>query len=261
MISKPARKARTSRFPGAVGALLLLLTGVPAAAQTAETVEGLGPENGNWELEYVGEFGDANGSKDKRQHSGQSFYGVKDWLALGGETQLSYRSGPLVRKDRLYFDYDSAIAILRFSDAEKDPVGLGLWLQAGLDASDGEFARLEARFIAEKKTPRWWGQANLMLRRVNEGKQEGGYAAYAFRLRHALGASTWIGAEASGQALELGGFRREPLDKGHYLGPNLMHEIPLAGDDRLRLGVSFLHRLDEHQGLRNLLQVSAGLRF
>lgn len=261
MMSKPGHRTSTSRLPAALGALLLLLGGVPAAAQTAETVEGLGPENGDWELEYVGDFGDANGSKSKRQHSGQSFYGVKDWLALGGETQLSYRSGPLVPQDRLYFDYDSAIAIIRFSDPEKDPIGLGLWVQAGLDVSDGELARLEARMIAEKKTSSWWGQANLMLRRVNEGRQEGGYVAYAVRVRHALGSSTWIGAEASGQALELGGFRREPLDKGHYLGPNLMQEVALGRDDRLRLGVSYLHRLDEHQGLRNLLQISAALRF
>jgi hypothetical protein len=261
MIGRPAQKPSTSRLRDSLGAVLLLLTCVPAAAQTAETVEGLGPQQGDWELEYVGEFGDANGSKDKRQHSGQSFYGVKDWLALGGETQLSYRSGPLVKQDRLYFDYDSAIAIVRFSDPEKDPVGLGFWVQAGLDVSDGELARLEARFIAEKKALHWWGQANLMIRRVNQEKQEGGYVAYALRLRHAIGSSTWIGGEASGQMLELGGFAREPLEKGHYLGPNLMQEIGLGNHARLRLGVSYLHRLDEHQGLQNLLQISAALRF
>ncbi len=84
---------------------------------------------------------------------------------------------------------------------------------------------------------------------------------YAARLRHALGAATWLGIEASGQALELGGYRREPLDKGHFLGPNLTHEMALGGDDELRLGFTYLHRLDEHQGLRGLVQVSAALRF
>lgn len=261
MIAELAPKARFSGF-AAVGAMfLLLVTPVRAAAQDAETVEGLGPDDGDWELEYVGQFGDANGSADKRQHSGQSFYGVTKFLAIGGETQLSYRSGPLVEEDRLYFDYDSAIAIFRFSDAEEDPVGLGLWLQAGVDLSDGELARLEARFIAEKKTPRWWAQGNLMLRRVNEDAQEGGTVAYAARLRHALGSATWVGLEASGQALEIGGFRREPLDKGHFLGPNVMHQLSLAGDNQLQLGASYLWRLDQHQGLRNLLQVSATLRF
>ncbi|MDP8913712.1 MAG: hypothetical protein M3N39_09085, partial [Pseudomonadota bacterium] len=76
---------------------LLLLTAAPAAAEAPENVQGLGPDNEQWELEYVGQFGDANGSDDERKHSGQSFYGVTDWLAIGGETQLSYRSGPLVR--------------------------------------------------------------------------------------------------------------------------------------------------------------------
>ena len=173
MIAESAPTSRSSRFAAFVGPLLLLLAPVGATAQEAESVEGLGPDDGDWELEYVGQFGDAKGSADKRKHSGQSFYGVTKSLAIGGETQLSYRSGPFVREDRLYFDYDSAIAILRFSNAE-DPVGLGLWIQAGLDLSDGELARLEARLIAEKKSPRWWAQANLMLRRVNEDEQEGG---------------------------------------------------------------------------------------
>ena len=240
---------------------VLLLTGLPAAAQEAETVEGLGPDRCDWEMEYVGQFGKANGTRDKRQHSGQSFYGVTDRLALGGETQLSYRSGPLVRKDRLYFDYDSAIAIFRFNDAEEDPIGLGLWVQAGLDLSDGELARLEARLIAEKKTPQWWAQGNLMLRRVNERAQEGALIAYAARGRRAVGTATWVGIEASGQAVELGGFLREPLDKGHFIGPNLTHQFALAGDNNLQLGVTYLHRWDKHPGLRNLLQVSAALRF
>jgi hypothetical protein len=229
-------------------------------AQNAETVEGLGPDDGHWELEYVGQFGDANGSVDRRQHSGQSFYAISPGLAIGGETQLSYRSGPLVN-DRLYFDYDSAIAIVRFAHAEEDPVGLGLWLQAGLDASDGEIARLEGRVIAEKKTPRWWAEGNLMLRRVNEREQEGGVIAYSARLRHALEPDTWLGIEASGQALELGGFNRKPLDRGQFLGPSFAREIALRGDAQLQLGITYLRRLDDHQGLRNLLQIVAGLRF
>lgn len=261
MLRKPGCGTRLNCLHFGLGAFLLFAWAAPAAAQTAETVEGLGPRNGRWELEYVGQFGNAQGTPDKRQHSGQSFYGVTDRLALGGETQLSYRSGPLVKEDRLYFDYDSAIAIARFSDPERDPIGLGLWVQAGLDVSDGELARIEARFIAEKRTPRWWGQANLMLRRVNEGKQEGGLAAYAFRVRYALGTSTWVGAEASGQALELGGFSRDALDRGHFLGPNLTHRFRIGGDNELHLGASYLRRVDEHRGLRNLVQVSAALRF
>jgi hypothetical protein len=241
-----------------ITSVLLLLSAVPCKAQNPETVEGLGPAAGDWEFEYVGQLADANGSDDERQHSGQSFYGVNEWLAVGGETQLSYRSGPLVQEDRLYFGYDSAAAIIRFSDAD-DPLGLGLWLQAGLD-SDGELARLEARLIAEKKARGWWAQGNLLLRRMNEGAQEGAYVAYAARLSHALGPSSWLGVEASGQAAELGGFRRKLLDKGHFVGPSLTREFPLGADDRLELGLSWLHRLDHHEGTRNLFQVTAALK-
>ena len=258
MTGKFAYTRRMRRLSASLIGLLGLALAAPAMAQGVETVESLGPDNGDWELEYEGQIGDANGSDDARQHSGQSFYGVTDWLALGGETQLSYRSGPLV-EDRLYFDYDSAVAIVRFSDAAEDPLGVGVWLQASLD-SDGELARLEARLIAEKKLPQWWGQANLMLRRVNEEKQEGGYVAYSARLRRAVGPATWVGIEASGQAIELGGFGQDPLDKGHFAGPNLMHEFTLGGDDKLELGVSYLHRLDEHRGLRNLFQITAALQ-
>jgi hypothetical protein len=257
MTNKFAHTRRT-RFGVSLVGFLVILSAFPATAQDAETVESLGPGNGDWELEYEGQIGDAAGSDDARQHSGQSFYGVTDWLALGGETQLSYRSGPSVQ-DRLYFDYDSAIAIFRLSDAAKDSLGLGIWVQAGLD-SDGELARVETRLIAEKTSPQWWAQANLMLRRVNEGEQEGGYVAYSARLRRAIGPATWAGVEASGQAVELGGFDQQPLEKGHFIGPNLMHEFTLGGDNTLQLGVSYLRRLDEHRGLRNLFQITAALQ-
>ena len=241
-------------------ALLMLAAAVPVAAQTSETVEGLGPKDGDWELDYVGQFAHANGSNDERQHSGQSFYGVTDWLALGGETKLAYRSGPLVREDRLYFDYDSAVAIVRFSQADEDPVGLGLWLQAGLD-SDGELARLEARLIAEKRTRSWWAQGNVIVRRVNEGREEGTHLAYAARLSHAVADDVWLGVEASGQAAELGGFHRRSFEKAQYLGPMVGHEIALGGDNRLRLNVTWLRRLDEREGARDLFQLTAALKF
>jgi len=241
-------------------AAVLLAIATPVAAQNSEMVEGLGPHNGDWELEYVGQFADANGSNDDRQHSGQSFYGVTNWLALGGETKLAYRSGPQVAHDRLYFEYDSAVAIIRFSQADADRVGLGLWLQAGLD-TDGEPARLEARLIAEKQTRMWWAQGNLILRRVNEGAHEGTHFAYAARISHALADHSWIGIEASGQAAELGGFQRGSFEKAHYLGPSIGHEMTLGGDNRLRLNVTWLRRLDEQEGARNLFQLSAALDF
>ena len=242
----------------AVFALLLFST--PASAESPEVVEGLGPNKGQWLLDYTGQFGDASGADTVRQHSGQSFYGLSKKFAVGGETQLSYRSGPLVDEDRLYFGYDSVIGLFRFSDAEEDPFGAGLWIQAALD-SDGEVARLEARAIVEKKKPNFWAQVNLMLRRVNEERQEGAYIAYGGRLSWSLAEDTWIGAEASGQAVRISGFGRERLEKSHYFGPNLTHEISLGGHNSLQLGLSYLRRVDSDEGLRHVLQLSGELRF
>ncbi|HEX8534635.1 MAG TPA: hypothetical protein VF662_10740 [Allosphingosinicella sp.] len=246
--------------PSLLAAFALLAAASPALAEGPEQIQGLGPKKGEWLLNYTGQFGSARGTDAARQHSGQSFYGLSDRIAIGGETQLGYRSGPLVKEDRLYFDYDSVIALVRFSDAEKDPIGTGFWLQAALD-SDGEVARLEARGIVEKKTPTFHAEGNLMLRRVNEEEQEGTYIAYAGRLSWSLGQSSWIGAEVSGQAARLGGFGKEPLEKEHYLGPSIRHEIELGRDKSLELGLSYLRRIDSDEGLRSVFQLTGELRF
>jgi hypothetical protein len=249
-----------SRRSSLLAAIALLCAASPALADSPEQIQGLGPKKGDWLLNYTGQFGSANGADTARQHSGQSFYGISKRFAVGGETLLGYRSGPLVTEDRLYFDYDSVIGIVRFGDPEEDPIGTGFWLQASLD-SDGEVARLEARAIVEKKTPTFHAEGNVMLRRVNEEEQEGAYIAYAGRLSWSLGESTWIGAEASGQAVRLAGFSREPLEKAHYLGPNVRHEIQLGGDNSLELGLSYLRRIDSDEGLRNVFQLTGELRF
>ncbi len=247
------------RFVGPAAALLLFAAS-PAWGANPEQVQDLGPKRGEWSLEYVGQFADARGSDEERQHSGELYYAVSDALVLGGETQLGYGSGPLVDEDRFYFDYDSVIALIRFSDPEQGPVGTGLWLQAALD-SDGEVARLEARFIVEKEARQWRAQANAMLRRVNEERREGSHLAYSARLSHALGADTWLGLEASGQAVRISGFSREPFDAGHYLGPGISHELRIGGSARLDLGLSYLRRVDSDEPLRNVFQLTSQLRF
>ncbi len=250
--------SRATRFTVSTAAAAMLAAAGAARAESPEVVQGLGPEDGEIQLQYSGQFGDANGSDVGREHSGQSFWGVTDRFAIGGETLLSYRSGPLVEEDRVYFDYDSVIGIVRFGDAAKGP-GVGVWLQAGLDA-DGELARLEARLLVERRTPRWWGMANVMLRRVNEEAQEGAYVAYGGRLSYALAERTWVGLEASGQAFRVAGFDGEPIELAQYAGPGVMQEFSLLGAD-VQLGVTYLRRLDRDSGLRNVFQVSGELRF
>lgn len=167
----------------------------PLRAAGPEEIEQLQLRKGDWLLGYHGNFGKPD-SSGAREHSGRAFYGVTDMLALGGELQASYRSGPSV-DDRLYFDFDSVVALLTFSDREQDPIGAGLWLQAGLD-TDGEVAQLEARLILERKTPHIWARANAMLRRINEESDEGTLVAYGGAMQYAATDQLWLGVEASG---------------------------------------------------------------
>src|SRR3712207_4654058 len=111
----PRSSARTAFEMFVFG--IAALACAPAQAAGPEQIEQLQPRKGEWLLEYYGQFGD--GSPQGREHSGTAFYGVSDGLALGGELQTSYRSGPGI-DDRLRFDFDSVIALLRFGDPEAD---------------------------------------------------------------------------------------------------------------------------------------------
>jgi hypothetical protein len=239
-------------------AALLVVAAIPAAAANPEQVQDLGPKKAETSLQYVGQLSDANGTDEAREHSLQFLHGSSESLALGGELQLGYRSGPDV-KNGFSVDYGSAIALVRFSDAEKDPVGAGVWLQAGLD-TDGELATLESRFILEKKTADWWVQGNAIVRRVNDEQEEGTYLAYSARASHSLAKSLWLGLESSGQVARLSGFHKEPFDPAVYVGPSLFYEGEISGNEAT-FGVSFLRRVDEHEPLRNVFQLSAEMSF
>lgn len=251
-MDRPTDIARTAAL---VGAALLFAAG-EAEATGPEQVEELGPRRGEWLFEYYGQFGD--GSPEGRKHSGSSFYGVTDWLALGGETQTRYVSGAEVQ-DGLRLDFDSAVALLRFSDPEQAAIGSGLWLQAGLD-TDGELAQLEARLILEKQSPAFRSRANAMLRRVNQEDEEGSYVAYGATLQYALSERVWLGIEGSGQAFRISGFDREPFEDGHYLGPSLNVEFPIGPEARLDVGLAYFRRLDEGD-LRDTARLALQLRF
>lgn len=236
----------------------LLVGAHPAAAANPEQVQDLGPKNAETSLQYVGQWSDADGTDEAREHSMQFLHGSSDRVALGGELQLGYRSGPDV-KDGVSMDYGSAIALVRFSDAEKDPVGAGVWLQAGLD-TDGELATLESRFILEKKTADWWAQGNAIVRRVNDEQEEGTYLAYSARASHSLANSLWLGLESSGQVTRISGFSKQPLDPAVYVGPSLYYEGEISGNEA-KFGASYLRRVDEHEPLRNVFQLSAEMSF
>jgi len=242
----------------AAATALLSFAGTPAAAANPEQVQDLGPKKGETGTQYVGQLSDADGTDEAREHSLQFLHGFSDSLALGGELQLGYRSGPEAANG-FSVDYGSAIAVLRFSDAENDTVGAGLWLQAGLD-TDGELATLESRFILEKKTDDWWAQGNAIVRRVNDEQEEGSYLAYSARASRSLGKSLWLGVESSGQVARISGFQQEPFDSAVYVGPSLFYEGEIGNREAI-FGLSYLHRVDEHEPLRNVFQLSAELGF
>src|SRR4051812_3523244 len=93
----------------------LMVAGAVSAAPP-EMIKDLGPAAGEWQLDYSGQLGEVSHGREGRQHSGQSFYGLSGALAVGGETMLGFRSRSNSRNSRLFFDYDSAVAIVRFGD-------------------------------------------------------------------------------------------------------------------------------------------------
>ena len=244
---------------GVVAAAAFLFCGMrPALAANPEQVQDLGPKKGETSLQYVGQLSDAHGTDESREHSVQFLHGLSDKLALGSELQLSYRTGPEV-KDGFRVDYGSAVTVLRFSDAEEDPIGAGLWLQAGLD-TDGELATVESRFVLAKKTDVWWAQGNAIVRRVDDEQEEGAYLAYSARASRSVGNSLWLGVESSGQVARISGFHKEPFDPAVYIGPSLFYEKEI-GNNEATIGASYLRRVHEDDPLRNVFQISVELIF
>jgi hypothetical protein len=243
--------------PCAAAALFAFLTN-PALAANPEQVQDLGPKKGETSVQYVGQLADAKGTDEPREHSLQLLHGLSDKLVFGSEFQSSYRSRPEVR-DGFGFDYGSIVAVVRFSDAEEDPIGAGLWLQAGLD-TDGELATLESRFILEKKTEDWQLNGNVIIRRVNDEQEEGSYLGYSARASKSLTKSFWLGLESSGQLARLGGFHKEPFDGAIYLGPSVFYDGKIGGSEA-SIGLSYLRRIDEHEPLRDVFQLTAEMSF
>lgn len=212
----------------------------PARAAAPEQLEQLEPERGGWLIEYEGQFGGRTGGAG-REHGIGALYGLTDDLAVGGSVGFIYGGEP-DEPGRLRFDSGGVAALLRFSDPEADALGMGLLVEASLDR-DGTLAEVELRFIAEKRGGRWWGQANAIVRRVDEEDERGTHLAFAAGLHRAVADGLWIGAETSGQAVRLGGYADDPFESAYFLGPSVIAELPLGEDRELELGLGYLRRL------------------
>lgn len=209
----------------------LLLTAAPAAAQEGpEELEQLEPDGGRWQIEYYG----IAGRHASDSHALQLLYGVSDHLALGIEADGEWRG------DRLRLDGVAPTLLYRFSDAEEG-FGVGVELQAELDGH-ARFAGAEARLILARRSARWWGQGNAMLRHVREDDAAATGLAYGWTLNRAAGGGLWLGVEGSGQAGRIGGSPLAIGDGGHFLGPALTFETVLPHGE-IEIGIAWLRRI------------------
>lgn len=210
----------------------LLLVPAPALAAGPEELEQLEPESGEWQLEYnvlVGSDGEA-------EHAVQTLYGVADNLALGIEVEGASDG------DGLDIEGFAPTALILFSDAEAEPFGLGLELQAEFEG-EVELSGLQARLIAERRTGSWWAQANLMLRHNREEGASATGLAYAWGLSRTIREGLWLGFESSGQAARVGG-SSAVFDRGnHFVGPSLTFEPRISADHEVEMGLAWHHRI------------------
>ena len=223
-------------------ALCLLGAAAPALADGPEQLDQIEPARGHWQLEYYGAFG---------VHAGEAVFGVTDQLVLGGEAEFEGRRGGL----RL--DTVSAVALYRFADPDKAPLGVGLELQGGIDRA-GRFAEAEARLILERRSPRWWVQFDAIGRHSRDGGTSGTGLAYSASASRALRDGIWLGVEASGQMARLSGDAELTPRGQHYIGPSLTIERE-AGETGLELGFAWLQRVrgkGPGSGPRVFLQVT-----
>lgn len=201
----------------------------PALAQAGpEQLEQIEPGAGEWQLEYYGiHAGDG-------AHSLQAMAGLSDWLAVGGEVEFAERPSGL------HLDTVSLAALIRVADPDERPVGFGVELQVSLDP-DARLSGIEGRAIVERRSKRWWGQTDLILRHVRDGGDQGTGIAYAASLSHAIGEGNWLGIEASGQAARLGGDATLVPQGQHYAGPSLTLER-MVGKSQIELGAAWLQQ-------------------
>jgi hypothetical protein len=202
--------------------LPLLFAPVPALAQVEE-LDQAEPGKGEWQAEYLGGYGGTDA------HQIEVIAGVTDRLVLGMQAEFEGRA----------LDGWGPVALYRFSDPEKDPVGSGLETQIEVDRH-GRLGEAELRGILDRRSPHWWVQANLMLRYQRDEAERGTNVAYATSVQHALGDKMWLGIEASGRAVRLGGDPGAAPQGEHYAGPSLTLEL---ADDAVELGAAWLQRL------------------
>ncbi len=219
-----------------VAALILLGMASPALAQAPEQIEQLEPGKGRWQVEYDGFFGTVADDEEGREHSLQALAGVSEHVALGADLQTSWSHGALT------VETIAPTMLYRWSDPDDDPVGIGVEIQAAFDRH-AKLAGAEARLIVEKRSRRWWGQANLILRHTRADGATASSIAYGWSLVRAVAPRLWLGAEGSGQAVRLGGDPGLAPVGSHFVGPALTWRVERPGKAELEIGLAWLRRV------------------
>ncbi|GAA0741141.1 MULTISPECIES: hypothetical protein [Sphingomonas] len=202
---------------------------LPAAAHAQsgpEQIEQLEPGAGEWQLQYSGAYGGADG------HELEIGRGVGRHWALGVGAEVEAVDG------HLQLDGLSAVALLRLIEPDDRPVGLGMMGQVSVDRA-GRYAGSELRGIAESRSTRWWLQANVMLRHRREEGEAGTSLDYVASIQHGP-APLWYGIEVSGRAVRLAGDDDVAPAGQHYIGPSLTYRSAHSG---LELGLAWMARV------------------
>lgn len=216
------------RMTRALVATLVALWPLPAVAGP-ESLDQLEPGAGQWQAEWLGDFG-GDGEQGL-----ELLVGLTDQLVIGAEAEFE---GP---GDGLVFEEASAIALWRFVDPEDAPVGLGLMGEVAIDRG-GRLSGLEARGIVEVQNDRWWLQGNAILRHAREPGESGTGIAYSASAQRSVG-GVWLGIEASGQAVRLGGDPEMAPTGNHYAGPSVTFEHEFSEESEVEIGLAWLQRL------------------
>lgn len=218
-----------------IAALLLFGMAGPALAQSPEQIEQLEPGKGRWQVEYDGFFGPVGDDGEGREHSLQALAGVSEHVALGMDMQTSWSQGALT------VETIAPTMLYRWSDPDDDPVGIGVEVQAAFDRQ-AKFAGAEGRLIVEKRSRRWWGQANLILRHSRADGEAASSIAYGWSLARAVAPRLWLGVEGSGQAVRLGGDPMLAPVGAHFIGPALTWNTVRPGKAEVEIGLAWLRR-------------------
>ncbi|WP_404333504.1 hypothetical protein AB2M62_10410 [Sphingomonas sp. MMS12-HWE2-04] len=223
--------AHSRRVARGICACLLASAAAPAWAQNGpEQLEQIEPDKGEWQLEYFGAFGGSG------EQAVEASYAVSDRIVLGAQVEVE---GP---RGGLTVESAGLGALVRLIEPTEAPIGLGLQFEVSVDR-DGRIAELEGRGIAETRTPKWWLQADLILRRVREDRAQATGLAYATSIQRGLGEDLWAGIEASGQIARLSGEDEAAPAGQHYLGPSLTIERPIGRGAEVELGFAWLQRV------------------